>query len=234
MTTDLEFYFDPICPFCWVTSRWVVEVCRQRELRVRWRPLSLAILNEEISYAERKKASPAYPDSHQRGLEMLRVVHAARESEGEECVGDLYTALGELVWNSQPPEGEDFDALMHEMARVRDLDSALRQANLPTSLAVAASEQHRDAELREETEEAVRRCGGGVGTPILSFAPPDGPALFGPVIDSVPTGDEALRLWDAVSTLARWPGFAELKRSLRMFPDTPLSAKLANTSTQVR
>ncbi|MBA8826386.1 hypothetical protein FHX42_003762 [Saccharopolyspora lacisalsi] len=234
MSTDLEFFFDPVCPFCWVTSRWVIEASRQRPLEVRWRPLSLAILNEETSYEERKKAAPEYPDSHQRGLEMLRVVHAARETAGSGCVGDLYTALGELVWNSEAPEGDDFNAVMHEMARQRDLRPALERVGLPADLADAATEEARDADLRDETREATDRCGGGVGTPILSFAPPDGPALFGPVIDSVPTGDEALRLWDAVETLARWRGFAELKRSLRSFPETPLTAKLARTDTGVR
>lgn len=234
MSTDVEFFFDPICPFCWVTSRWVVEVSRQRRLDVRWRPLSLALLNEEISYEQRKEVSPAYPDSHRRGLEMLRVVHATRETAGPDPIGDLYTALGELVWNSAAPEGDDFDAVMREMARERDLRPALERAGLPADLAEAATDAGRDADLRRETREAVERCGGDVGTPILSFSPPDGPALFGPVIDSVPTGDEALRLWDAVRTLARWGGFAELKRSLRSFPDTPLTAKLARTETTVR
>lgn len=234
MTDRLEFFFDPICPFCWVTSRWVVEVAGRRPLEVTWRPLSLAILNEEISYEERKKASPEYPDSHRRGLEMLRVVHAAREAHGPEVVGDLYTALGSLVWDADPPEGDDFRAVMHEMARRRDLCPALERAGLPDELADAADDTSRDDDLRAETQEAVARCGGGVGTPILSFAPPDGPALFGPVIDAAPTGDDALRLWDAVETLAQWRGFAELKRTLRSFPDTPLSTKLARTETSVR
>lgn len=234
MSTELEFFFDPICPFCWVTSRWVVEVSQHRPLEITWRPLSLALLNEEISYEERKKASPEYPDSHVRGLEMLRVVHAARAAHGPEVVGDLYTALGSLVWDSGAPDGDDFNAVMHEMARHRDLRPALEQAGLPADLADAASDTVRDDDLRTETQEAAERCGGGVGTPILSFAPPDGPALFGPVIDAPPSGDDALRLWDAVETLAQWRGFAELKRTVRSFPDTPLSAKLANTDTYVR
>ena len=245
MSTRLEFFFDPICPFCWVTSRWVVAVQGQRDLDVTWRPLSLALLNEGISYEERKQASPEYPDSHRRGLEMLRVVHAAREAHGPEVVGDLYTALGELVWDADAPEGDDFRAVMHEMAMVRDLRPALERVGLPADLAGAAGDEARDDDLRAETQEAVDRCGGGVGTPILSFAPAGspsdeqgdaggGPALFGPVIDSVPDADDALRLWDAVETLARWPGFAELKRTARSFPDTPLSAKLARTRTRVR
>ena len=170
MSDRLEFFFDPICPFCWVTSRWVVEVARQRPMEVTWRPLSLAILNEEISYEERKKASPEYPDSHVRGLEMLRVVHAAREAHGPEVVGDLYTALGELVWDADPPEGDDFKAVMHEMARQRDLRPALERVGLPTDLADAAHDTSRDDDLRAETQEAVDRCGGGVGTPILCFS----------------------------------------------------------------
>jgi hypothetical protein len=240
MSDRLEFFFDPICPFCWVTSRWVVEVAGKRPLQVTWRPLSLAILNEEISYEERKKASPEYPDSHVRGLEMLRVVHAAREAHGPEVVGDLYTALGELVWDADPPEGDDFRAVMHEMARRRDLRPALERVGLPADLADAADDTSRDDDLRAETQEAVERCGGGVGTPILSLAPPGqegdepGPAFFGPVIDAPPTGDDALRLWDAVETLAQWGGFAELKRTVRSFPDTPMSSKLARTETTVR
>lgn len=240
MSDRLEFFFDPICPFCWVTSRWVVEVARQRPMDITWRPVSLAILNEEISYEERRKASPEYPDSHVRGLEMLRVVHAAREAHGPEVVGSLYTALGSLVWDADPPAGDDFRAVMHEMARRRDLRPALEQAGLPTDLADAADDAWRDDDLRAETQEAADRCGGGVGTPILSFSPPrhagdePGPALFGPVIDAPPAGDDALRLWDAVQTLAEWRGFAELKRTARSFPDTPLSAKLARTETTVR
>lgn len=234
VSDELEFFFDPICPFCWVTSRWVVEVGRQRELAVTWRPLPLAILNEEISYDERRKVSEAYPDSHLRGLEMLRVIHAAREKHGPEVVGDLYTAFGELVWDSPAPEGEGFDPVMQVMAQRRDLRPALERCGVSPDLAGAAEDTSRDADLRTEVADARQRCGDDVGTPILSFAPPDGPALFGPVIDSVPFGEDALRLWDAVHTLATWPGFAELKRGLRSFPDTPLTARVAHGETTVR
>jgi hypothetical protein len=192
------------------------------------------MLNEHISYDERREASPEYPDSHVRGLEMLRVVHAARERFGPEVVGELYTALGELVWDAEPPEGDDFEAVMHEMARVRDLRPALRAADLPEELAAASSDTDRDDDLRRETQEAVDRCGGGVGTPILAFSPPDGPALFGPVIDTPPAEEDALRLYDAVETIARWGGFAELKRTVRSFPVTRLSSRLAGTDTYVR
>lgn len=230
MTDDLEFFFDPICPFCWVTSRWVVEVGRQRELAVDWRPLPLAMLNEGISYEERKQISEAYPESHRRGLEMLRVIRAA----GPEHSGDLYTGFGELVWDSPAPEGEGFDPVMQVMARERDLRPVLEGLGLDPGLADAAHDTSHDEDLRRNVEEVRARCGDDVGTPVLSFAPPDGPALFGPVVDTVPFGEDALRLWDATYTLATWPGFAELKRGLRSFPDTPLTARLAGSETTVR
>lgn len=228
--SDLEFFFDPVCPFCWVTSQWVRNVERQRSLDVTWRPLSLRILNEPIGY-EGKPAQ--YPDSHQRGLEMLRVVDAARDEYGAKVVGDLYSALGEAVWHSSPLQEATFEALLAETARPRDLTGALEQAGLPAGLADAADDHRRDEVLRDETQEAVDRAGGGVGTPVLSFSPPDGPAFFGPVIDEAPDGAEALRLWDAVTTLGNWQGFAELKRSQRSFPDTPLTAPLAGRATSV-
>lgn len=222
---DLEFFFDPLCPFCWVTSRWVVEVQSQRALRVEWRPLSLALLDE------RSDEQPEDRDAHLRGLEMLRVVHAAREQHGSEIVGDLYTALGELVWDAEPAEGT-VEAVRHEMARVRDLRPALRECGLPESLAGAASDTARDAALRVETVEAVDRSGGLVGSPILSF---DGKtALVGPVIDEPPSEEEAEDLYDAVERLGRWPAFAGFTRPPRSFPVTRLSANLARTDTWVR
>ncbi|MHA6804506.1 mycothiol-dependent nitroreductase Rv2466c family protein [Salinifilum ghardaiensis] len=227
----IEFFFDPVCPFCWATAQWVRSVAAQRPLGVRWRPLSLRVLNEPIGY-EGKPA--AYPQAHQRGLEMLRVVAAARAAHGDEVVGELYRALGEAVWNVEPPSEESFEAVLASTAAGRDLAGVLEFAGLPRGLAEAAADAGWDAELRTETEEAVQRAGGGVGTPVLSFDPPDGPALFGPVIDRAPESGEALRLWDATVTLARWPGFAELKRSLRSFPDTPLSSRISGTGTQVR
>lgn len=226
---DVEFYFDPVCPFCWVTSRWVCNVARQRALAVDWRPLSLRILNEPIGYANR----PApYPDAHQRGLEMLRVVAAARETYESAAIGELYTAMGEAVWNRPAPEEATFEAVLADNARPRDLGGILSRVGMDTELAEAAEDNDRDPALRAETQQAVDRAGGGVGTPILSFSPPNGPAFFGPVIDTPPEGDDALQLWDAVTTLAQWPAFAELKRSARSFPRTRVSARLAGQATQ--
>lgn len=127
-----------------------------------------------------------------------------------------------------PPRGRVFPGMP------RDLEAVLERTGLPPAMADAAHDNGWDAELRAETDEAVRRAGGEVGTPILSFDPPDGPAFFGPVIDEAPDGEAALELWDSIATLARWPGFAELKRSLRSFPATPLTERVAGRATQVR
>ncbi len=227
----LEFFFDPTCPFAWVTSRWIVDVERQGVVDVTWRPLALRLLNEPIGYETRP---PDYPHAHQRGLEMLRVVDAARDRYGEGVVGTLYTAMGEEIWNGDPPAEATFEAVLAEEARPRDLGAVLERAGLPGDLAEAATDTDRDLALREETFIAVDGGGGDVGTPILWFDPPRGPALFGPVIDEVVTGDAARRLWDAVVTLAHAPGFAELKRTLRSFPHTPLSSRIAGEPTRVR
>jgi 2-hydroxychromene-2-carboxylate isomerase len=219
---DLEFFFDPLSPSCWVTSRWVVEVQSQRALRVAWRPMSLALVDPAAFSGERGS-----PDAQLRGLEMLRVVHAARETYGSEVVGDLYTAFGELVWDAEPA-GDTVAAVVHEMARVRDLTPALRECGLPASLAAAASDTSRDGALRAETAEAVERSGGS-GTPVLSF---DGrTALVGPVVEEPPSGEDAEDLYDAVERLGRWPAFAELRRPTRSFPATRLSADLPRPGT---
>jgi 2-hydroxychromene-2-carboxylate isomerase len=229
--TDVEFFFDPVCPFCWVTSQWVRNVARQRPLEIVWRPLSLHILNEPIGY-DGKPA--AYPEAHQRGLEMLRVVVAARHEHGQGVVGPLYEAMGEAIWNSEPPAEASFEAVLVDTARPRDLRAIVQRAGLPGGLAAASVEARWDDEVRAETQHAVDRVGGGVGTPILSFDPPDGLAFFGPVIDHAPDGRDALAMWEAVITLVHRPGFAELKRSLRSFPATPLSARVAGQDTDAR
>lgn len=222
MTTDLEFFFDPACPFCWVTSRWVKEVQRLRGLDVTWRFAALRLLNDAASYADKP---PEYPHEHQRGLEMLRVCAAVRAGEGPDVIGDLYTAMGEAVWHAEPA-GPRFRDVLADVARGRDIHAILARVGLSPSYAAAADDAGWDVLIRAETDEALERAGGDVGTPILSLSPPDGPAFFGPVISDPPTGEDAVRLWEAVETLARWDGFSELKRSLRDVPHTPLTADL--------
>jgi 2-hydroxychromene-2-carboxylate isomerase len=229
-TVDLEFFFDPVCPFCWVTSQWVRLVQGQRSLQVSWRPLSLRMLHDDEQYARKPKG---YPQAHERGLELLRVIVAARAACGPDVLEALYRIMGEEIWHAWPPPGNTFEAILEHTADAGDLDRILRRAGLPTQLAAAAQDTSWDELIRTDTDDALERTGGDVGTPILSFAPPDGPAFFGPVISDVPDAQSAVVRWEAIETLARWPGFAELKRPLRRFASTPVTARLAGTETRV-
>jgi len=210
----VHFHFDPVCPFAWLTSRWVQEVVRQRPYEVDWRFISLRILNEDVDYATH--FPPGYEDGHTAGLRMLRVCAAARERHGRPAVGELYTALGGSVFDIDPPA--DPAAHQARLGRADAVAPLLAGLGLDADLADALDDPAWDEVIRAETEEALARTGRDVGTPIIAFDPPDGPAFFGPVISRVPTGDDALRLWDAVVELATFPGFAELKRSLRERP----------------
>lgn len=220
---DLDLFFDPVCPFCWITSRWVVEVARLRELTVRWRPISLWLLN-------RDGADPTQPLSrmHLEGLAQLRVVAAVEREHGPEPIGALYTALGSAIWDAEPPAGGGFGPLMQRVGGGQDVTASLASVGLSAGFAAARQDTSLDAIIDASTNEALARVGGGVGTPVLSFAPPDGPAFFGPVLSRIPRGDDALALFDAVTTLAHTPSFAELKRSQREMPDLPVLAGAAD------
>lgn len=217
---DIEFFFDPMCPFAWITSRWVVEVAEQRDLSVDWRFISLAILNEgNLAQLEEDLANgvdpalpPQYRDLVHHGARLLRVAAAVREHGGNDAVAAFYTACGELLH----PGGRS--GLLWEGQHPGDLEGdALAAAGLPATLVAAADDPARDAVVAEETELALSRTGRDVGTPIITFDTdrPVETSLFGPVISRIPRGDEALALWDAVSLVARTPGIAEFKRSQR-------------------
>lgn len=209
-SADLEFFFDPICPFAWVTSRWVTDVAAQRDLDVQWRFIALAIVNAETDYS---KFPPAYPSLHGLGRDMLRVAAAVRDTGGNDAVAAFYTAAGQRMHL----EGVSASVFRGDPIPDDLISGIVADAGLGAWLAAAASDDSYDALLREETELALSRTGRDVGTPILTFTPgaETEASLFGPVISKAPTGAAALELWDAVATLARTPGFAELKRSLR-------------------
>jgi hypothetical protein len=213
-SADIHFHFDPVCPFAWMTSRWVQEVVRQRPYEVDWRFISLRMLNDHIDYDAH--FPPEYEQGHTAGLRLLRVCAAARERHGREVVGDLYTALGGSVFDVDPPA--DQAAYRDGMAHPSTVAPLLDRLGLDADLVEALDDTSWDATIRAETDEALALTGKDVGTPIIAYDPPDGPAFFGPVISRVPQGDEALRLWDAVLELTSFPGFAELKRSLRERP----------------
>jgi 2-hydroxychromene-2-carboxylate isomerase len=218
VTADLRFYFDPVCPFAWLTSKWVRTVSAQRDYTVEWRFISLRLLNASVDYDA--QFPPEYEAGHTAGLRLLRVAAAARAGHGPEAVARLYEALGELIFETEPDR--DDDAAVAERRGTRAfVEPALAGAGLPADLAAALEDTSWDAQLRAETDEALSLTGKDVGTPILHFQPPAGVAFFGPVISRLPAEDEAAELWDHVVALARFPGFAELKRSLRERPQLP-------------
>jgi 2-hydroxychromene-2-carboxylate isomerase len=204
---DLHFYFDPICPFAWITSKWVRRVAALRSYTVDWRFISLRLVNANMDYAAQFPAD--YEAGHNSGLHLLRVAARTRAEHGREAVGRYYEELGNQMW-----EGEK-RVTGPAAAAPESLASVLTAAELPDSLAGALGEEEWDAEIGAETDEALALTGKDVGTPILHFTPPDGTALFGPVISRLPSDEEALELWDHVIALSNFPGFAELKRSLR-------------------
>ena len=211
---DLHFYFDPVCPFAWMTSKWVRMVAEQRDYTVDWRFISLRLLNAHIDYDAH--FPPEYEAGHTAGLRLLRLCAATREAHGREAVGPLYAALGAQVFDAEPVPDE---AGAHGRRGTREfVQPILRGLGLPADLADALDDDSRDAVLQAETDEALALTGKDVGTPILHFEPPQGVAFFGPVISRLPAEDEAVALWEHVVGLARFGGFAELKRSLRELP----------------
>jgi hypothetical protein len=210
---DLNFYFDPVCPFAWMTSKWVRMVAEQRDYSIDWRFISLRILNANVDYASH--FPPEYEAGHTAGLRLLRVAARVRKEHGREAVGPLYEAIGTRIFDTS----RDVDPLSATGQGSRDtLEPLLREAGLPADVLDALDDTTLDDEIRAETEEALALTGRDVGTPILHFQPPDGTAFFGPVISRLPGPDEAAALWDHVIGLASFPGFAELKRSLRERP----------------
>ena len=214
---DLDFYFDPVCPFAWMTSKWVRSVMAQREYTTNWCLISLRLLNASVDYASR--FPPEYEAGHTAGLRLLRLVARARAELGPEVVGPLYAALGRRIFDSAPLPQQQFEPGDLDQRGTPDFVApVLAELDLPDSLLAALDDTSLDEEIRAETERALGLTGRDVGTPIIHVQPPDGVAFFGPVISRLPDDDQAVELWDHVVGLARFPGFAELKRSLRERP----------------
>ena len=195
MTAD--FWFDPLCPWAWMTSRWMLEVEDVRAVRVRWRVMSLAVLNEGRDLPEE------YVELMSKAWGPVRVVIAAQQQVGDDVVLPLYTAMGNRIHL----EGRtDYDAIIRE---------ALAEAGLPAALADVAMTTEVDDELRISHQSGISLVGQDVGTPVVAFPGPDGEpvAFFGPVVTPAPKGEVAGRLWDGCVLVAGTPGFFELKRS---------------------
>ena len=222
---DIEFFWDPICPFAWITSRWVAKVAAQRQFDVDWRFISLRLINKRKDYAT--EFPPGYDEGHTTGLRVLRVAAALRDELGRDALGPLVSTFGHAYWDE--PKGSD---IRDRLATPEHLETVLARAGLPIRFADALDDDSWDTMLDAESELALSRTGRDVGTPIITFQPPDGLSFFGPVISRVPSDEEAGELWDAVTKLAAFPGFAEMKRSLRERPQLNLLGGISNTPVQ--
>ena len=201
-----------------MTSKWLRMVQDQRDLTVEWRFISLRLVNSEVDYDAH--FPPEYEAGHTAGLRLLRVAARARAEHGRAVIDQWQHALGVAIFDTPPdPDDRSGERALRERRGTREfVEPILAEAGLPLELADALDDEGWDDEIRRETDEALSLTGKDVGTPIIHFEPPDGVAFFGPVISRLPSEEQAGELWDHVIGLARFPGFAELKRSLRELP----------------
>lgn len=193
-----DFWFDPMCPWAWMTSRWMDEVATVRPVTVTWHVMSLAVLNED------KDVSPEYRAILDRAWGPVRVVIAAQQGFGDDVVKPLYDAIGTRL---HPQGRTDLPEIIAE---------ALAEVGLPANLADAATSTEWDDPLRRSHHQGISLVGEDVGTPVVAF---NGVAFFGPVVTPAPRGEAAGRLWDGCLLVAGTPGFYELKRSRTQGPD---------------
>lgn len=194
----VDFWFDPICPFAWITSRWILEVERVRDIEVKWHIMSLSVLNEGRDLDE------GYRKLMDRAWLPARAATQVWERHGDEKLGEFYTAIGTRIHN----EGEkDFEAAVA---------GALADLSLDAAILDAAKTDELDAKLRASHEEGISKVGDEAGTPVVAF---NGTAFFGPVMTRIPRGEQAGKIFDAAVTLGGYEYFYELKRSRTTDPE---------------
>lgn len=197
----VEFYWDMVCPWCWITSRWMMEVSQHKAIEVRWKFFSLKKINEGRDMPER------FRTSHAIGLKALRVAAAVRQDYGNEAVGKLYTVMGTRRHHDQV-----------DVSTPEALEDVLRRCDLPLALAAAAEDETWDKVIDADMDQAKAKAGTNVGVPLIVLDGGEGPGFFGPVLSPAPTGQAAVQMWDAVVAAGRIPGFYELKRSRETGP----------------